>query len=181
MARYLELSTDAIFGLQSVGFLNDSDCVSWAIGMLSSEQQSAALQMLAGLTSPYNSFEVSDLFDRAIRDLKLHPPEKDLGIRCYVTEVTQAYLIGKIPSADIIRELSQICIKLDYPKYLMMWYDLDDALSDIEANEYPVTLPEAYNNDFDAIVKKKAEEFMTQMEEAVNHAREHRRAREVNE
>ena len=63
------------------------ECVDWAASMLEQGYDSTSLRILAGLSPPLNHFEVAELRDRVLSEIR--PPELEIedSINAYVAEI----------------------------------------------------------------------------------------------
>jgi hypothetical protein len=97
--------------------------------------------MLAGMTPPFNHFEMADLRDRALRELGLTSISRSQGLRIYAAEIAQDAVSGRAELLSTLHELSRLCIDEEYAPELQDFYLLyfawDDLLTSHEQWYWP--------------------------------------------
>ena len=130
------LSTYRILMKKALDQSIDESWVDWALEMMEAGYESMNLYMLAGVTRPYNQFELREWTDNVLADFGLSVADSALTIRNYVYYLISATIDepGKYLSA--LREISDICIDLNMdPEYLdfyLLYFakkDLTDSLN----------------------------------------------------
>jgi hypothetical protein len=116
--------------------------------------------MLAGMERSSSPFEVEDFFQRAARELELKESSKDVAIRSYSIDLAQQIISDEIPIREGVRRLYGLCLAGDYPSYLMIWSDLDDALADVEYGYEPHRYPGLTRESSKETVVKEARAFV---------------------
>jgi hypothetical protein len=157
-------STKAIFGKRTLKQLSAEVYVDWAVEMLVQGQDSFHLRILAGLDRSGSVFEAEDHFLRSIKELGIAEPEQEEAVRAYGCEIAQQIIDGQLSAQEGVKTLYSICLDMDYSRDFIIWLELDDALDSLLAGEYPYSYPSASMKNFDAIVKKEAENFIITMQ-----------------
>jgi hypothetical protein len=103
-------------------------------------------------------------FIRSLKELGLVEPNAQLAIRSYACEIARQIINGELTSQQGVRTLFQIWRDSDYSAEFVRWIELDDALDCLSWNEFPYTYPTASAENFDAIVKQEAKNFIAEME-----------------
>ncbi|MDB2358102.1 hypothetical protein N9V86_03180 [Opitutales bacterium] len=160
MNRALSFSTIALLGRANLKHAREEEYVEWATHMLEEGHETPSLCILAGLEPLLNHFEIQDYFKRSLRELGIERKQKEEEIRIYATETVRHILDESIDYKTGVSLLSSVCISCDYPSYLMDWYSLDDAISDIESGNYPNGYPSAYGRNPKAVVLEIATDFL---------------------
>ena len=106
------LSTYKILKAKAFNQNIDESWIDWAIEMIEAGYESPNLYMLAGELKPYNQFELQDLTNKVLEDLKLDYSEKDAVIRNYVYYLITNSIDHPGSYYETLRELRDICIKL---------------------------------------------------------------------
>ena len=153
------LSASAFFYARSVNRGLASDYIDWATMMLEQGHDSNNLRMLAGLESD-NTFEAQEHFKRAMCELNLSEPEPREAMRAYVCELTEHLTTGTLDPATGVRRLYDICVTAGYPRELMIWYQLDDALADVAAGSYPWCYPTLTVENRSQMIRGEASRFL---------------------
>lgn len=156
----MDNSLTAIFGKRALNRTSATDYVDWATEMLVHGHDSRSLRILAGLDKFTYTADAEDYFVRAIHELGLDMPERDTAIRSYACKIVEKMIDGRITCRTGVGMLYQICVASDYPRELIVWYQLADALDSIKYGFYPHTYPTATSENFDELAKHEAEHFV---------------------
>jgi hypothetical protein len=116
--------------------------------------------MLAGLEGSANTFQADEYFVRAVRELGIREPGRDEAMYAYACDVAQMILEAKIDPVLGVRLLYRICVEAQYPAELMVWFQLDDALDDLQAGAYPWTYESATPENISEIIGLEARRFL---------------------
>jgi len=136
--------------------------------LLVRDYDSFSLRILAGLDRRSNVFEVETYFLRAIKELNLIEPDSKDAVRAYASEIALQIIDGHLPSQEGVRMLYRIWLdtldtEYDQADYVI-WLELDDALDSLKAGVFPYSFQSATLDNFDALVKQKAKEFIAEMD-----------------
>ncbi len=138
----------------------DESWVEWALEMMEAGYESDNLYILAGITKPYNQFELQELTDKVIADLNLETSDKSLTIRNYVYYILSTTINEPSKYLSSLREVKDICIELDMEKEYMDFYLLYFAKDDLNESENQWYWDGADRNNIDEIIKGKFKEYI---------------------
>jgi hypothetical protein len=155
--------TKAIFGKRALQSAFAEDYIDWAGELLVQDYDSPSLRILAGLHRRSGVFEVEAYFLRALKELNISEPESKAAVRAYACEIAHQIIIGQLTSQEGVRTLYRICRDTEFDHAYLIWYKLDDALDSLLASVFPYSYQSATLDNFDAIVRKEAEEFLAAM------------------
>ena len=127
--------------------------VNWAVEMLMAGFDTENLAILAGEFEPYNQFQLHDLTTKVLDELQLDYSNKEQTIKNYACYLIDQSLCKEVESIKVLDILKDICIELDYEKYLYHFYILyfaKDSLMDSDDQWY---LDGADKNNIDKIIE----------------------------
>lgn len=145
----------------------DESWVEWALEMMEAGYESNNLYILAGITKPYNQFELQALTDKVIDDLNLETNDKSLTIRNYVYYILSTTINEPSKYLSSLREVKDICIDLDMAKEYMDFYLLYFAKDDLNESENQWYWDGADRNNIDEIIKGKFKEYIDEIDETI--------------
>jgi hypothetical protein len=140
--------------------------VEWALEMMEAGYESDNLYILAGITKPYNQFELQVLTDKVIADLNLETSDKSLAIRNYIYYILSTTINEPSKYLSTLREVKDICIDLDMEKEYMDFYLLYFAKDDLNDSENQWYWDGADRNNIDKIIKDKFQEYIDKIDES---------------
>lgn len=113
----------------------DENWSAWAAEMMSAGFETEHLIELAGISKPYNQFELSELTDKVFEELEL-----DTIDRAKIMSNYAAYLVKQVINDErklfrTLELLKNLCIELDYDKKLYDFYSLFFAKDDLKYSE----------------------------------------------
>ena len=141
-------STKALFGKRALQQLSAGDYVEWAGEMLVQGFDSYHLRILAGLGNSTDLSEAEDRFLRCLKELALRVPDAETAVRAYASEITEQIVEGTLTGQQGVRALYKICLATEYDRDFLIWLELDDALDNLLAGEYPDTCESATLENF---------------------------------
>ena len=110
----------------------DESWIDWAMEMIEAGFQSDNLYILAGMTRPFNQFELQDLTNNVLRDLHLDNSDKEAVIRNYVYFIITNAINNPDSYLLTLRELKDIYIGLDmekeYTDFYLLYFAKDDLI-----------------------------------------------------
>jgi len=112
-----------------------SDVVGWAVDALTAGFDSLSLRMLAGLERPLDDNEVRRLYAASFRELGIESLQGDACWRFHTRSTLGSMLRGNLTRKAAMKHLSELCVRLGYPRELMDFYLLFYAMWDLEAQE----------------------------------------------
>lgn len=128
-------STPEILAFKALNRDIDKTWVNWAIDMLKAGYDTEYLTILAGESEPFNQFQMQELTDKVLTELQLKYSDKDQTIKNYASYLIDKSLDGELDSFKVLDILKDICIELDYVKYLYDFYSLYFAKDDLSYSE----------------------------------------------
>ena len=138
------------------------DYVTWAETMLGKGCSNINVEMLAalGLEKPIDIFEAKTYFQNAVTELNIKIPCKEDCIMSYAKYLAKKIVNGKIAPVDGVRMLFRLCSNAEYPKELIIWYELDEDIDLLNYNESPIFDSTMNKDNIDQIVMDKAKLFL---------------------
>ena len=109
----------------------DKTWVEWAYEMLLAGADNENLIILAGETAPYNEFELRELTNKIFEELHIDYSNTEKIIKSYASYLIDKAMSGEIETIKVLDTLKDICIELDYEKYLYHFYSLYFAKTDL--------------------------------------------------
>lgn len=143
----------------------DKSWLEWALEMMEAGYESDNLYILAGITKPYNQFELQELTDKVLADLNLETSDKSLTIRNYVYYILSKTINEPSKYLESLKEVKDICIGLDMDKEYMDFYLLYFAKDDLNELENQWYWDGADRNNIDKIIKEKFQEYIDRIDE----------------
>jgi hypothetical protein len=131
----------------------DESWIDWAIEMIEAGFESDSLYTLAGMTRPYNQFELQELTSKVIRDLQLNYDNNDTVIRNYVYFIITTSINNPESYLLTLREIKDICIGLNMSREYMDFYLLFFAKDDLIESENQWYWDGATRENIDDIIK----------------------------
>ncbi len=113
----------------------DETWIDWAVDMLIAGYDTDHLIILAGESEPFNQFQMQELVSKVLAELKLEYSDKDQVIKNYACYLIDKSLEGELENFKVLDILKDICIELDYEKYLYDFYSLYFAKDDLSYSE----------------------------------------------
>jgi hypothetical protein len=113
----------------------DKTWVNWAVDMLIAGFDTEHLTILAGENEPFNQFQMQELVDKVLAELQLDYSVKDQTIKNYACYLIDKSLDGELDNFKVLGILKDICIELEYEKYLYDFYSLYFAKDDLSYSE----------------------------------------------
>jgi hypothetical protein len=114
------------------------------------------LATLAGLTSPYNRFEVEDLLRRALAELGFQEPPRDHAYRDFLCETGRAILDGTLTPREGCAKLAHAHGGDITRRELQPFWLLNLGVQDLEAGEPAWHYPELTSENLDDLVRREA-------------------------
>lgn len=143
----------------------DESWVEWALEMMEAGYESNNLYILAGITKPYNQFELQELANKVLADLNLDISDKSLTIRNYIYYILSTTINEPSKYLLTLMEIKDICIELDMEKEYMDFYLLYFAKDDLNESENQWYWDGADRNNIDEIIKDKFQEYIYKIDE----------------
>lgn len=128
-------STVEILALKVLDRNTNKRWVNWAVDMLSAGFETQHLLILANETEPFNQFEMKDLTDRVLNELNLDYSNEELIMANYVRFLITRALGNPNQIQEVLAELKDLCIELDFDRSLYDFYLLYFAREDLQQYE----------------------------------------------
>lgn len=141
----------------------DETWIDWAIEMIREGYESDNLYILAGITKPYQQFELQRLTDRVFADLNLDYEDKLLMIRNYIYYLISTSLNEPSNYLSTLKEIKDICIALDMEQEYMDFYLLYFAKDDLNDSEVQWYWDDADRTNIDLIIRNIFQGYLDKM------------------
>lgn len=131
-------TTPAILAYKVLNRNIDKFWIDWAVDMLMNDFDTDHLVILAGISSPYEQFELQALTDKVLDELSLDYSDKEEVIKGYVRYLIQAGIREELNitfSLKLLRELRDLYNELDYDRSLSTFYALYYGVDDLQKDE----------------------------------------------
>jgi len=145
----------------------DESWINWAMEMMEVGFENENLYILAGISKPYNQFELQELTTKVLAELNLDFTDQNLVIRNYVYYLisnsiykTETYLVT-------LRELKNICLDLNMKHDYMNFYLLFFAKDDLREQEYQHYWNDANRENIDQIISDTFKNWKTEYEKII--------------
>ncbi|QQS37377.1 MAG: hypothetical protein IPM56_05320 [Ignavibacteriales bacterium] len=132
----------------------DESWIDWAVEMMLAGYESDSLYILAGISKPYNQFELQELTHKVLSELNLEYKDKHLTIRNYAYYIISNTVAKPENYLATLKELKDICLGLDYDQEYMNFYLLYFAKEDLNESENQWYWDDANRSNIDTIIKE---------------------------
>jgi len=134
--------------------------VDWAIEMIEAGYEILNLYELAGITRPYNQFELRYLTEKIFGDLNISYKDKEAAIRNYACFIISNSIGNPSNYLSTLLELKGIYLELDWQKEYSDFYLLYFAKYDLTNYEDQFYWIGADKKNIDDIIKKRFQNFL---------------------
>jgi hypothetical protein len=131
----------------------DESWVDWALEMIRVGFEADSLSELAGISKPYNQFELQDLTNKVLRELNLDYSDNESVIRNYVYYLISNRIDQPEKYFETLRELKDLCIDLNMEDEYMDFYLLYFSKYDLMETENQWYWEGASKANIDSIIK----------------------------
>ena len=118
--------------------------------------------MSAGIESKSSVFEAEEYFQRTLKELGLVEPCKEAAYKAYSIHVAERIIERKVPARDGVKMLFRVCSESNYPKDMIVWFNLDDACDDVHYGNEPFTYPGLTKDNLEETVITEAKAFVAE-------------------
>jgi hypothetical protein len=139
--------------------------IEWALQMIFHGHETEHLIILAGISKPYNQFYLQELTSKVLNELSLDIASQEKVLRNYSAYLANEALDGNRSYRKVLHELKDICIELNYEKFLFDFYSLFFALDDLEYSENQWYWPNATRENINSIITEYFKNWIRQQEE----------------
>lgn len=147
-------STQEILAWRALNRSVDESWVDWAVSMLEAGHDTRHLAILAGMTEPFNQFEMIAIVDKALTELGYDWSDEETVLKDHVADVLQRMLVDQITSRDALRGLMELCVELGYSSDLYKFYLLYFAQDDLRMSEVQWYWPDATRENIEEIIRQ---------------------------
>jgi hypothetical protein len=154
------VSTLKLLALKALNHTCGQECVDWAIGQLEGGRTDRHVLMLAGMSPPFNHFEMSELRDRALTEIGAEPISRSHALRIYAAEIARDAATGHADLFAVLRELNQLSIDEEYATELQDFYLLYFAWDDLLTSNEQWYWPGATRENIARIARDTLEKFV---------------------
>ncbi|MGD9632409.1 MAG: hypothetical protein AB7G28_02145 [Pirellulales bacterium] len=135
-------------------------CVDWAVGLIEEGHAEDFVLRLAGMLPPYNHFEIKDLRDKALAELRIDALPSDEAVTKYVVEILQLALSGGANLVESLALVKELCIANGYQKNIMDFYLLFFAYEDLQSYDTQWYWDGAEGQNIQSIIRDRATAFL---------------------
>lgn len=129
-------STNRILALKALNYSCGEECAAWAIHQIETGSTNRHILMLAGMSPPFNHFEMAAMRDRALAELGVTSVSREDALRIYAAEIALEAVSGRSDLLMTLRELNRLCVEENYADELhdfyLLYYAWDDLLTSNE-------------------------------------------------
>lgn len=143
----------------------DESWVDWALEMMEAGYESDNLYMLAGMTKPFNQFELHELTRKVLEELGFSYANKDTVLKNYVYYLISNSIDHSETYYKTLRELKNICQDLDLDSAYMDFYLLYYAKDGLTVEEVQWYWDGANRQNIDQIIKDYFRKWMDEFEQ----------------
>ena len=108
LCRPVPPSTKQILAEKALDMTCGQTCVDWAAGLIEAGSDSMHMAMLAGMSPPFNHFEVASRRDQALTDLGITPVSKSDAVRAWAAEYLRHAWEGGASRRSALRTISAL-------------------------------------------------------------------------
>lgn len=154
-SRSVPPSTTQILAEKALNMDCGQTCVDWATGLLQAGAESLHLARLAGMTPPFNHFEVASLRDQALGELGIAHVSKRDAVRAWAAEHLRHAWEDGADRRTALRTISALCVSNDYLDELYEFHLLDCAWDDLDETGQSLHWPGATAETIEDIVQER--------------------------
>ena len=146
----------------------DESWINWAMEMMEEGFENENLFILAGISKPYNQFELQELTTKVLKELNLDYSKQNLVIRNYVYYLISNSIYKTETYLETLRKLKNICIDLNLEHNYMNFYLLYFAKDDLVEQEYQHYWNDANRENINEIITENFKDWKTEYETELN-------------
>lgn len=159
------LSTYRILKEKACNSNIDESWVDWAIEMLQAGYEVDSLYQLAGITKPFNQFELHDLTNKVLQDLQLDYSDKKGILKNYIYFLITSNIDKPNKYFEVLMEFRDIYYEMDmdseFQDLALLYWAKDDLIS----SETQYYWDGANKANIDVIIKQQFEVLKKKFEE----------------
>ena len=136
----------------------------WAIEMMQVGYEAISLYQLAGISKPFNQFELQDLTKEVLEDLKLDYSDKRKTTKNYVYYLINSNINKPDNYFEVLKELTEIYYELDMDREFQNFSLLYWAKDDLIYENYQHYWEGANRSNIDKIIIEQFEIYITEFD-----------------
>jgi hypothetical protein len=145
----------------------DESWIEWAMEMIQAGYETDSLYQLAGISKPFNQFELHDLANKVLTDLHLDYSDKRKTVTNYVYFLAKSNLSNTDNYFNVLKEFRDIYYELDMDSELQYFALLYWAKEDLLYDDYQHYWDGADRTNIDKIIKENFELFINKFDNSV--------------
>ncbi len=142
----------------------DESWSEWAVQMIKAGYETDLLYQLAGISKPFNQFELHDLTDKVLNELQLDYSDKQKVIKNYIYFLLKQNINRTDNYYDVLKEFRGIYYELDmdsdYLNLALLYWAKDDLIYD----SYQHYWEGADRSNINKIITEQFEEYIKKFE-----------------
>ena len=135
MKSSLPKSTAEVIAYKALNRNFDCTWTNWAVEMLINGFETEHLVILAGMSEPFDYFEMQSLTTKTLNELELDASNKLKSVYDYITYLIDLCFNNQITPVAVLAETRDLYIELDYEQSLQEFYFLYYAKTDLIEDE----------------------------------------------
>jgi len=112
----------------------DESWADWAIEMMQVGYEAESLYQLAGISKPFNQFELQDLTNKVLNDLQLNYSDKQKTIKNYIYFLLKSNLENTDKYYEVLKEFKDIYYELnmesEFQDLALLYWAKEDLIYD---------------------------------------------------
>jgi len=142
----------------------DESWIDWAIAMMQAGYETESLYQLAGISKPYNQFELQDLTNKVLNDLQLDFSDKKIILKNYAYFLIKSNIDTSENYEKILREFWDIHYELnedaDYQNFTFLYWAKDN----LDYSDSQSYWEGANKDNIDEIIKQQFQLYIAKIE-----------------
>tara|TARA_R110000796_G_scaffold252557_1_gene387734 strand:+ start:128249 stop:128743 length:495 start_codon:yes stop_codon:yes gene_type:complete len=132
----------------------------WAVDMMMAGFDTEHIVELAGISKPYNQFELGALTDRVFNELRIDFSDQQSLVIKYTTFLAKEVLMGRRDLLNSLRSLNQLFNKTEFDQIIQDFYLLYFAKEDLISSEIQWYWEGANRDNIDTICMEQFEKWL---------------------
>ncbi len=142
----------------------DEDWVDWSIEMIEAGFDTESLYELAGISKPYNQFELQDLTNKVLKELNFDYSDKRKTLKNYAYYIISTNIENTSKYIEVLKEFRDIYYELDmdreYQDFAFLYWAKDDLIYSDNQHYWDG----ADRTNIDKIIKQQFEHWITKFD-----------------
>ena len=153
--RTIDVQVAYIFQL-----ITSEELVAWAVDAIVFGCDSKSLRLLAGLQVPFDREEVDRLFKAVLKDLQIEDLPSEQHIPIFIASTLKAMLNKEFSRKEALQRLSDLYQQLNFDRQLSDFYNLYNAVWDLETETQQWYWRGADRSNIDTIIDEYAANWL---------------------